>query len=122
MVSLALKFRSKIIFAGFVFFTCTCLILAQEAAQESGTDWKEKAQGALDATADGAKVVGGVIADGAKTGYVAVKDSFTGSVNYFKNNTAGEVVEDVQEGAAKVGSKIATGATKAWNSFTGLFN
>lgn len=90
------------------------MLLADDSA-EKDADWKEKAQGALDTTVTGAKVVGGVIADKTSAAYDTTKQ-------YFQNNTVGDIASDVGDGVKKVGTGIAEGSKKAWNSFTNLFN
>jgi hypothetical protein len=105
-----------IVFAVLAF---TALIYAQEAPvtpeSDTGTQIKEGAKKALDATVDGAKVVGTKIADGAAAGYGATKD-------YLNNKTVSDIGDDVAKGAKAVGTGIVEGSKSAWQKVTGWFS
>lgn len=107
-----------IVFAVLAF---SALIYAQEAPVtpdtdvSTGTQIKEGAKKALDATVDGAKVVGTKIADGAVAGYDATK-------NYLNNKTVGDIGDDVAKGAKAVGTGIAEGSKSVWEKVTGWFS
>lgn len=106
----------------FLFVSSAFVILAQEAV-DPNTDvqnpdspgWKDKAKDALDTTYVAAKAAGSVVADKTVEGYKS-------TVGYFKNNTVGDIADDVGDGAKKAGSSIASGAKKVWGGITGLFN
>lgn len=90
----------------------TGLLLAQEAVDtigsvdENSPGWKDKAKGVYDSSVDTAKTVGTVVADRTVEGY-------HGTVNYFKNNTVGDIADDVVDVTKKAGTKIADGAKTA---------
>lgn len=63
-----------------------------------------KVKDVVDTPGDAVKATGGAIADG-----------YHGTVDYVKDNTAGDAAEDVVDGTKKAGSKIAEGAKKIVN-------
>lgn len=95
--------------------SCSSLILADDSAEATTPDWKAK-------TKDAAQSISHVVAEGAATGYVAAKESFHDSVNYFKNNTVEGVAQDAVDGAKSVGGSIADGAKKVWDGIGNWFS
>lgn len=90
------------------------LVYSQEAPvtpeidSDTGTQIKEGAKKAYDATVDGAKKVGSKIADGASAGYDATK-------NYLNNKTVGDIGDDVVKGAKAAGTAVVDTSKSLWS-------
>jgi hypothetical protein len=103
------RFALTIFFAVVAF---VALIHGQEAPvtpeTDTGSQIKEGAKKAYDATVDGAKKVGTKIADGASAGYDATK-------NYLNNKTVGDIGGDVVDGVKAGGTAVVEGSKSLWS-------